>query len=606
MRSPFRRLQWIVISWVNPRTYRAVIRCGGLLILAGFAIAIADARSDEPAKAAASGRAIEGVVTATGGKPLAGARVLLCEFGRGMVFVDEATATTDAQGRYRVDLSKLEWSAGPIRELVLAQGFEIGDRKLAPGESSADFTLAEKPWKETLVRLEDESGKPVAGVEVTFKLGEAIWSRPTTSTEGSCRVAMAPELWVSVETKPPGARPVETILNIRKDGPASITLPVLAPIKGRVLDQDGKPVPDVAVGRWINFRADGTKKMLTFFNGAHAVTDQDGRFTVAPEVNLKGSSAEDPKAPHMPQALCFADPSFRRTACRLFDPTGPSAPMEVRLEPAQLVRVPIKGESLAKFQGQLSAQFFVVPRSDAPDLSYFFITQSLDLKGRTGELVLEEYLPKGTYEIEVRHQDRAAGATPGKATGHVVVPGGEGSIDAPPLVLGPQEHAEMFGKPAPELAAIDLDTGKPVTLADFRGKVVVLDFWGYWCGPCTGSMPHLMDLYAKFKGRPLEIVALHDQSVQSRAEYDQKIAPARRIMWSGRDLPFRVLLDCPDPKKPDDRQAEGTGTTINRYVIRAFPTLFVIGPDGTLVDKVARSQHERLETLVRELLDKAR
>lgn len=73
MRSPFRRLQWIVISWVNPRTYRAVIRCGGLLILAGFAIAIADARSDEPAKAAASGRAIEGVVTATGGKPLAGA-----------------------------------------------------------------------------------------------------------------------------------------------------------------------------------------------------------------------------------------------------------------------------------------------------------------------------------------------------------------------------------------------------------------------------------------------------------------------------------------------------------------------------------------------------
>lgn len=107
-----------------------------------------------------------------------------------MVFVDEATATTDAQGRYRVDLSKLEWSAGPIRELVLAQGFEIGDRKLAPGESSADFTLAEKPWKETLVRLEDESGKPVAGVEVTFKLGEAIWSRPTTSTEGSCRVAM--------------------------------------------------------------------------------------------------------------------------------------------------------------------------------------------------------------------------------------------------------------------------------------------------------------------------------------------------------------------------------------------------------------------------------
>ncbi len=76
-------------------------------------------------------------------------------------------------------------------------------------------------------------------------------------------------------------------------------------------------------------------------------------------------------------------------------------------------------------------------------------------------------------------------------------------------------------------------------------------------------------------------------------------------MWSGRELPFRVLLDRPDPNKPDDRDPEGTGTTCKRYAITGFPTLFVIGPDGTLVEKVSHSQHERLEQLVDELLRKA-
>ena len=161
----------------------------------------------------------------------------------------------------------------------------------------------------------------------------------------------------------------------------------------------------------------------------------------------------------------------------------------------------------------------------------------------------------------------------------------------------------MFDKPAPEIAATDLDTGKPVTLADFRGKVVILDFWGYWCGPCTASMPHLMDLQQKFKGRPLEIVALHDQSVQSHRVRPEN-RPGAANMWSGRDLPFRVLLDRPDPTKPDDRDPEGTGTTVKRYAITGFPTLFVIGPDGTLVDRVRSSDH-RLETLVRELLESA-
>ncbi len=97
-----------------------------------------------------------------------------------------------------------------------------------------------------------------------------------------------------------------------------------------------------------------------------------------------------------------------------------------------------------------------------------------------------------------------------------VVPRGDGRLDLPPLALEQPGFQKMTGKPAPEIDATDLDTGRPVKLADFRGKVVVLEFWGYWCGPCNVNMPHLVELKRKFEGRPLVILALHDQSVQSR------------------------------------------------------------------------------------------
>ena len=175
----------------------------------------------------------------------------------------------------------------------------------------------------------------------------------------------------------------------------------------------------------------------------------------------------------------------------------------------------------------------------------------------------------------------------------------------PSLRVEASLQQKMAGKPAPEIDATDLDTGKPVHLADFRGKVVVLDFWGYWCGPCTGSMPHLVALHRKFAGRPLAVVALHDQSVQSRAEYDRRIAYARKAIWSGEDLPFRVLLDRPDPDKPTDRDPEGTGVTCKRYGIVGFPTLFVIDQEGKIAAPVRHGDHAELEKLVEALLGSA-
>jgi len=197
------------------------------------------------------------------------------------------------------------------------------------------------------------------------------------------------------------------------------------------------------------------------------------------------------------------------------------------------------------------------------------------------------------------------GEVTGEAEREIVVRSGVGPLNLPPLRIEATFHRKMVGKPALEIETTDLDTGRPVRLADFRGKVVVLDSWGYWCSPCVISMPDLVELHHRFEGQPLVIVALHDQSVQSRSEYDRRIAFARKELWSDRDLPFRVLLDRPDPTKAADRYPEGTGLTCKRYAIEAFPTLFVIDKEGTMVGSIHRTQHTQLETLIRDLLEKS-
>jgi thiol-disulfide isomerase/thioredoxin len=605
---------------VLPDGRRPVINSAPLLLL-GLAVGIAEARGDEPSNTGASGRVVEGKVIAAEGKPVEGAMVLFCQADRGMAFIEGATALTDSHGRYRADLSRFPWSTGPIRALVLAPGYKAGDRNIGvgPRTATADFDVVAEPWKETRIRMEDSSGRPVVGQEITCSVGEVIWARPKTDALGGCRIAMAHGMLLRLSAQPKDARPIQAVLDVTRDGPPSITLPVLPPIRGRVLDPEGRPVPDAAVGRWLTFGDDGVGEMLRFPDGAVAVTDRDGKFVIAPRLNLRFYKSQPmPKL----EALCFAAPSFRsesyqlfnpnrpiRIAHRTYDPSRPVEPMTVTLQPSRRVRIPIsRGFVTSRRKIQIESQISIAPRQDLPDWRFILINRAAKPTGgspaEADTTVLEEYLPEGTYPIEVALLDEASDESLGEARGMIIVPRGEGPLDLPPLAVEPPEYQKLVGKPAPEIDAIDLDTGRPVKLADFRGKVVLLDFWGYWCGVCVTNMPHLVELQSKFAGRPLAILALHDQSVQSRAAYDRKIAAVRQRLWGGRDLPFRVLLDRPDPSKPKDLDAEGTGMTIGRYHITGFPTLFVIDRDGTLIGTADHSNPARLESLIRGLLEK--
>ncbi len=77
----------------------------------------------------------------------------------------------------------------------------------------------------------------------------------------------------------------------------------------------------------------------------------------------------------------------------------------------------------------------------------------------------------------------------------------------------------LVGKPAPDFSVPAVANGKgQVALADLKGKVVVVDFWGTFCGPCKKSFPKLQALYAKYQGDGLRIVGISEDEADDKGK----------------------------------------------------------------------------------------
>ena len=85
-------------------------------------------------------------------------------------------------------------------------------------------------------------------------------------------------------------------------------------------------------------------------------------------------------------------------------------------------------------------------------------------------------------------------------------------------------------KPAPDKSFVD-GTGKARTLADFRGKVVVVNLWATWCAPCKQEMPTLAKLAASYAGKPVEIAAISIDNAAATGEAKAFIATHRPLAF---------------------------------------------------------------------------
>ena len=77
-----------------------------------------------------------------------------------------------------------------------------------------------------------------------------------------------------------------------------------------------------------------------------------------------------------------------------------------------------------------------------------------------------------------------------------------------PAQMSAPKPQEASADTAPDFSLTDVNTGKSFTLASMRGKVVLVDFWATWCGPCRMAIPHLIDLQQQYKGKGLQVVGV--------------------------------------------------------------------------------------------------
>ncbi len=115
------------------------------------------------------------------------------------------------------------------------------------------------------------------------------------------------------------------------------------------------------------------------------------------------------------------------------------------------------------------------------------------------------------------------------------------------------------GKPAPDFT-LPTFAGGEVSLAQLRGKVVYLDFWASWCGPCRKSFPWLEGLRQRLASQGLEIVAVNIDSRRQAAERFLREVPVN----------FTIALD------PEGRVAD-------RYGVEFMPTAYLIDRRGRVV-----------------------
>lgn len=132
---------------------------------------------------------------------------------------------------------------------------------------------------------------------------------------------------------------------------------------------------------------------------------------------------------------------------------------------------------------------------------------------------------------------------------------------------------------APEFS-LESDDRKHYRLADFRGKVVMINFWATWCPPCRREMPSMERMWQKIKGKGIQVFAINvgedaDTIFEFRGSYP---------------VTFPILMDK-------------TGAIVKKYPVTGLPTTYIINPQGKVVYRAVGSREWDKPALFKQLLE---
>ena len=152
---------------------------------------------------------------------------------------------------------------------------------------------------------------------------------------------------------------------------------------------------------------------------------------------------------------------------------------------------------------------------------------------------------------------------------------------------GTLHKLDAIGKPF-DLEFTEAIKGTTVSMKNLKGKVVVIDFWATWCGPCVGEMPNMKKLYAEYKDKGVEFigVSLDQPKEQGGLAKLKEFVAKNEIGW------------------PQYYQGNGWESDFSRgWGVNAIPAVFVVDPQGKLHSINARG---KLDEIIPELLKKAK
>lgn len=125
---------------------------------------------------------------------------------------------------------------------------------------------------------------------------------------------------------------------------------------------------------------------------------------------------------------------------------------------------------------------------------------------------------------------------------------------------GPDPQLRLVGAPAPDLKGVDLD-GKPLSLSDFKGKVVLMDFWATWCPPCVKGIPNIQELWSEYESKGVVVMGINQDDSGAKDKVVKFVADKK--------LTFRQFMD------PE-------GAAGQAYLVTGIPCTVLIDAKGVI------------------------
>jgi peroxiredoxin len=302
------------------------------------------------------------------------------------------------------------------------------------------------------------------------------------------------------------------------------------------------------------------------------------------------------------KTMMIYDRDRRHGAVVLFDPKRLEIPVEVRLVP--LVRI-FGTNRLSGLEGPLkwTCTYLNLPYNEHDPLNGRRMAICGSYRAR-----FEFLVPPGIYDLG------ASSDSPPSATledRRVIITADQKEVDLGGLVLRPQvggvqnlidrakargtwgDYKQNFGKQPPPWHLTDAKgVARDAKLSDFKGKWVVLYFWGPNCAPCLGrDLPELMAFYEAHAAQRdrFEILAFccdFSETLPDIAALERQLGHVKKAVWSGKDLPFPVLLD-------------NTFQSYERFGLegKGVSNTLLIDPEGKLVEGDLKALEKKLDQL---------